>query len=91
MKNRMAKNMKMAGLMTILLAVALFSHAWSRESAEVTPTEQPQVTQGALRAVNEDGEVILEFPLKHTSVYSQISPPYGGDFIFLKTKSSILQ
>ena len=25
------------------------------------------------------------------SVYSQVSPPYVGDFIFLKTKSSILQ
>ncbi len=69
----MTKKMRMAGLITILLAVALFSHAWSRESAEVTPAEEPQVTQGALRAVNEDGEVILEFPLKHTSVYAQIS------------------
>jgi len=73
MKNRMTKKMKMAGLMTILLAVAFLSHAWSQDSAEVTPTEEPQVTQGALRAVNEDGEVILEFPLKHTSVYAQIS------------------
>jgi len=69
----MTKKMKMAGLMTILLAVAFLSHAWSQDSAEVTPTEEPQVTQGALRAVNEDGEVILEFPLKHTSVYTQIS------------------
>jgi Ca-activated chloride channel family protein len=73
MNNRMTKKMKMAGLITILLTVAFFSHAWSRESAEVTPAEEPQVTQGALRAVNEDGEVILEFPLKHTSVYAQIS------------------
>lgn len=69
----MTKMMKMAGLITILLAVVIFSNAWSQDSAEVTPTEEPQVTQGALRAVNEDGEVILEFPLKHTSVYAQIS------------------
>jgi Ca-activated chloride channel family protein len=73
MKNRMTKKMRMTGLMTILLAVAFISHAWSIETAEVTPPEEPQVTQGALRAVNEDGEVILEFPLKHTSVYAQIS------------------
>ncbi|MHC4110701.1 MAG: VIT domain-containing protein [Planctomycetota bacterium] len=73
MKNRMTKKMRLIGVMTILLAVALFSHAWSQDLAEVTPSDEPQVTQGALRAVNEDGEVILEFPLKHTSVYAQIS------------------
>ncbi|MGB2808380.1 MAG: VIT domain-containing protein [Sedimentisphaerales bacterium] len=73
MKNRMTKKMRLIGVMTILLAVVFISHAWSIDTAEVTPTDGPQVTQGALRAVNEDGEVILEFPLKHTSVYARIS------------------
>ncbi|MHC4543983.1 MAG: VIT domain-containing protein, partial [Planctomycetota bacterium] len=73
MKNRMAKKMRIVGVMTILLAVAFISQAWSQDTAEVTPTDEPQVTQGALRAVNEEGEVVLEFPLKHTSVYAQIS------------------
>ena len=63
----------MVGVMTILLAVAFISHAWCIDTAEVSPSDEPQVTQGALRAVNEEGEVILEFPLKHTSVYAQIS------------------
>ena len=65
--------MRLLGAGIILLAVAFISHAWSRDTAEVTPPNEPQVTQGVLRAVNEDGEVILEFPLKHTSVYAQIS------------------
>jgi Ca-activated chloride channel family protein len=65
--------MRLVGIGTILLAVAFISHAWSEDIAEVPLPEQPQVTQGALRAVNEDGEVILEFPLKHTSVYAEIS------------------
>ncbi len=69
----MTKKMRLIGVGTILLAVAFISHAWSEDIAEVTPTDEPQVTQGTLRAVNEDGEVILEFPLKHTSVYAQIS------------------
>jgi Ca-activated chloride channel family protein len=79
MKNRMTKKVRIAGLITILLAVAFISHAWSREIAEVTPpdkpqiSEEPQTTQGTLHAVNEEGEVILEFPLKHTSVYAQVS------------------
>ena len=57
----------------LFLAIVFCSFAWSQDTAEVPLPEQPQVTQGALRAVNEDGEVILEFPLKHTSVYAQIS------------------
>jgi len=68
--------MRLMGLWAILLAVAFISHAWSRETAEtakVVSPEEPQITQGALRAVNEEGEVVLEFPLKHTSVYSRIS------------------
>ena len=65
--------MSLIGVATILLAVAFISLAWSEDVAEVTLPEPPQVTQGALRAVNEDGEVILEFPLKHTSVYAEIS------------------
>ena len=79
MKNRMTKKMRMAGVMTLLLAVAFISNAWSIDTAEVNPPDKPQIseepktTQGTLRAVNEDGEVILEFPLKHTSVYAQIS------------------
>jgi Ca-activated chloride channel family protein len=79
MKNRMSKMMRIAGLITLLLSVVLFSHAWSQDSAEVTPADKPQIseepktTQGTLHAVDEDGEVILEFPLKHTSVYAQIT------------------
>jgi Ca-activated chloride channel family protein len=73
MKNRMTKKMRLAGLWSVLLALVLISHAWSEDTAEVTAPGEPQVTQGALRAVNEDGEVILEFPLKHTSVYAEIS------------------
>ncbi len=82
MKNRMTKKMRLIGIGTILLAVAFISHAWSEDLAEVTLPEPAQVTQprpsdglgqGTLRAVNEDGEVILEFPLKHTSVYAEIS------------------
>ena len=73
MKNCMTKKMRMLGIGAILLVVAFISHAWSEDTGEVTPSDEPQVTQGALRAVNEDGEVILEFPLKHTSVYAQIS------------------
>jgi Ca-activated chloride channel family protein len=73
MKNCMTKKMRLVGVWTALLAVAFISHAWSEDIGEVTPSEEPQVTQGALRAVNEEGEVILEFPLKHTSVYAQIS------------------
>ena len=73
MKNRMAKKSRLIGLVTVLLAVAFFSHAWSRETTQATSSDGPQVTQGALRAVNEEGEVILEFPLKHTSVYARIS------------------
>jgi len=65
--------MRLLGAGIILLAVAFISHAWSRDTAEVTPSDEPQVTQGALRAVNEDGEVILEFPLRTTSVYARIS------------------
>jgi Ca-activated chloride channel family protein len=73
MRNGMTKKMRLIGIGTILLAVAFISHAWSEDIAEVPLPEQPQVTQGALRAVNEEGEVILEFPLKHTSVYAEIS------------------
>ena len=69
----MTKKMRMLGIGAILLVVAFISHAWSEDTGEVAPTDEPEVTQGALRAVNEEGEVILEFPLKHTSVYSQIS------------------
>lgn len=69
----MTKKMRIVGVMTILLAIVFISHAWSIDTAEVAPSDEPQVTQGALRAVNEEGEVILEFPLKHTSVYAQIS------------------
>ncbi len=78
----MTKKMRLVGIGTILLAVAFISHAWSEDLAEVTLPEPAQVTQprpsdglgqGTLRAVNEDGEVILEFPLKHTSVYAEIS------------------
>jgi len=69
----MTKKMRLVGIGTILLAVVFISLAWSEDVAEVPLPEQPQVTQGALRAVNEDGEVILEFPLKHTAVYAEIS------------------
>jgi hypothetical protein len=75
----MTKKLRIVCVMTIFLAVAFISHAWSIETAEVTPPDKPQIseepktTQGTLRAINEDGEVILEFPLKHTSVYAQIS------------------
>lgn len=68
----MTKKMRVLGILAILLVVALISHAWSKDTTEVTAPEEAQVTQGALRAVNEDGEVILEFPLKQTSVYAQI-------------------
>jgi len=73
MENCMTKKIRLLGVGAILLVVALISHAWSEDTGQVTPPDEPQVTQGALRAVNEDGEVILEFPLKHTSVYAQIS------------------
>lgn len=75
----MTKKSRIVGVMTILLAVAFISHAWSIDTAEVTPPDKPQIseepktTQGTLHAVDEEGEVILEFPLKHTSVYAQIS------------------
>lgn len=78
----MTKKMRLTGIGTILLAVAFISLAWSEDTAEAPLPEPAQVTQprpsdglgqGTLRAVNEDGEVILEFPLKHTSVYAEIS------------------
>ncbi len=46
MNNRMTKKMRLVGVGTILLAVAFISHAWSEDIAEVTPTDEPQVTQG---------------------------------------------
>ena len=73
MKNYITKKMRVVGIWTVLLAVAFVSYAWSEDAAEVSAPDEPQITQGALRAVNEDGEVILEFPLKHTSVYAQIT------------------
>jgi len=73
MKNYVTKKMRVVGVWTVLLAVVFISYAWSEDAAEVSAPDEPQVTQGALRAVNEDGEVILEFPLKHTSVYAQIT------------------
>jgi Ca-activated chloride channel family protein len=79
MKNRMTKKLRIVCVTTILLATAFISHAWSIDTAEVNPPDKPQIseepktTQGTLHAVDEDGEVILEFPLKHTSVYAQIS------------------
>ncbi|MBA7652384.1 hypothetical protein ES703_60218 [subsurface metagenome] len=69
----MRKETTLMGAGLVLLAMAFISLAWSEDVAEVTLPEPPQVTQGALRAVNEDGEVILEFPLKHTAVYAEIS------------------
>ena len=73
MENHVTKKTRLIGAGVVLLAVAFISHAWSEDLAEVTLPEPPQVTQGTLRAVDEDGTVILEFPLKHTSVYAEIS------------------
>jgi len=79
MKNHKTKKMRLVVAGIILLAVAFISHAWSRDTAEVNPPDKPQMaeepktTQGTLHAVDEEGEVMLEFPLKHTSVYARIS------------------
>lgn len=56
----------------ILLVTAFMSPTRSEDEAEVTVQDEPQVTQGSLRATDEEGNV-LEFPLRHTSVYAEIS------------------
>lgn len=57
----------------IIPGIILVSLAWGQGRAEVPLPQEPEVTQGTLRAVDEDGQVILEFPLKYTSVYAEIS------------------
>src|SRR4030042_3045423 len=73
MENYKTQKVRLVSLWIFSLAVAFIPYAWSEDAAEVAAPDEPEVTQGALRAVNEDGEVILEFPLKHTSVYAEIS------------------
>jgi Ca-activated chloride channel family protein len=72
MESRIRTGKTLIGMGAILFATALISLAWSEDQAEVTFREEPQVTQGSLRATDEEGNV-LEFPLRHTSVYAEIT------------------
>ncbi len=82
MNNYVRKETTLIVAVVIFIVIVFCSLVWSEDIAEVPLPEPAQVTQprpsdglgqGTLRAVNEDGEVILEFPLKHTSVYAEIS------------------
>ena len=56
-----------------LLVIFLNLTAFGQGRSEVSSAGTPTATEGTLRAVNEQGEVILELPLKHTAVYTDIS------------------